>query len=92
MCHSDKEKTTRDLIVTAEYDLNDDDKNLKSEIERKALAFANEIANLEGTLNVLENATSVLNQTVILEYDIEALKDELKEKRKLITQNQYVHL
>ena len=81
LCHSDKEKTTRDLIVTVEYDLNDDEKNSKSEIENKTLALASYIANLDGTLNVIENATNVLNQTVILDYNIDELKDELKEKK-----------
>ena len=78
---TDKEKTTRDLIVTVEYDLNDDEKNSKSEIENKTLALASYIANLDGTLNVIENATNVLNRTVILEYNIDELKDELKEKK-----------
>src|SRR3989344_7676803 len=85
LCQSNKRETTRNLLVTVEYDLNENEKLIKENIERNSLNAAYEIASFERTLNFLDKAADKLNQTAIVEYDLFKPRNLLNgEKLKLI--------
>jgi hypothetical protein len=70
LCHSDKEITTRNLLVTVEHDLNDVQKSNKEKFEEEAQRIYDEINLLKGELFVLNDFVLKFNSSISLKYDL----------------------
>lgn len=69
LCHSDREKTTRNLLIVAEHDLNEIEQENKKAFEELSLEILQDINEMEKNILIFNDATSKLNRTVIVDID-----------------------
>ena len=92
LCHSDREVTSRNLLITAEYDLNETEEYNKGEFENEAQIISNEINQLQNEIFILRNAAEKLNNTVIIDYNFEDDLEEKNEVLRALTKDEHYYL
>ncbi len=91
LCHSDRELTSRNLLITSEYDLNEAEKENRNEFEEKASSLAEDINEMELEIFILKDAANKLNKTVIVGYDFEFDLENKSEKLKMLAMDEYYY-
>ncbi|MBI2507494.1 hypothetical protein HYV89_00915 [Candidatus Woesearchaeota archaeon] len=91
LCHSDREPTIRNLLITSEYGLNEVEGENKKEFEEKARSLVKEINEIEHELSLLKDAVNKLNQTVVAEYDFEFDLEDLLYDIKVLAISEYYY-
>lgn len=66
LCHTDEELTKRNILITVEYHLNYEDKQLKSELEPDLETLKTKLSELGGKKQLFENIIYQLNESIIL--------------------------
>ena len=84
LCHSDRELTNRNLLITVEYDLNEAEEENKKIFEEKSRNLAEEINGIENELFTLKDAANKLNNSAIVDYDFEFNLNDKPEKIKML--------
>ena len=81
LCHSDFETSSRNILVTAEYDFSEEEKILKNEFEENAVPFAKEIGLMKASIFSLKDALDDLSRAVIIDLNF-SYEDSLEEFKK----------
>lgn len=71
LCHSDRELTNRNLLITSNYDLNEIERDNKNKFEETARAVSNEINQVQNRIFILKDAAEKLNDSLITDYNLE---------------------
>ena len=71
LCHSDRELTNRNLLITSHYDLNETERDDKNKFEETARAVSNEINQVQNRIFILKDAAEKLNDSLITDYNFE---------------------
>jgi len=64
LCHTKGEPSTRSILVTVNYDLNEEEKLLKDDLIKRIENLKKGIGRLQGQLNVLREVSIELNKTI----------------------------
>lgn len=66
LCHTGEELTKRNILVTIKYDLNDEDKKIKSDLKEDLEILEEKLSEMYGENKVLYDAVNELNATLIV--------------------------
>lgn len=83
LCHTDFETSSRNILITAEYDFTEEEKILKKDFEENAISLANDVSLLKADVFSLKNALDNFEKIVIIEFnfsyenDLEKFKENL---------------
>ena len=87
LCHTSEEPTTRSIMVTVEYGLNESEQLLKNEVQEKSVVFAQHIAVLRADFEELRGALVALNRTVIID---EPMADRTRLQRQILENEKHL--
>lgn len=66
-CHTSEEPTTRSILLTVQYDLNDEEKKLKKDAIERSTLIAEKIGQMRGRYDALKSRLYELNKSVVVD-------------------------
>ncbi|MFH1276581.1 MAG: alpha/beta fold hydrolase [Candidatus Woesearchaeota archaeon] len=83
LCHTSGKPTTRNILITVKYDLNENEEERLNELD---LELVNSYQNLQKVINIKNNVKNNSNLSVIeIETDINQIQGQLKKISELLT-------